>query len=290
MTTGRQESGVEQVGPRIRLAMNDLTEKEKQIVRGCLALGSDLQHFSIQEIAARHHVSSAMVVKTAQSCGFSGFKEMKDALVAYSQLPVVDLHEELNPDDDAATVVGKVFNTAINALQETLAIFDFDAIARAADALRNCASIDIYGAGGSGALAMDAYHKFLRIGIRTRVFTDSHLMVMSASLLQPGSVVLGFSHSGRTWAVVEAFSQARQQGATTIAISNARSSPLAEHTDILLCSVAQGSPITGESAAARVVQLGILDALFVLVAQTDYDQSIENLQRTINAVSGLRAI
>ena len=289
-SSGNWESGIEQVGPRLRLAMQELTDKERQIARDCLALGSELQHFSIQEIATRHGVSTALVVKTAQRCGFSGFKEMKDAITAYSQLPVVDLHEELNPKDNAATVVNKVFNTAINALQETLAIFDVGALERAAAVLASAPSIDIYGVGGSGALALDAFHKFLRIGVRSRVFTDSHLMVMSASLLQPGGAALGFSHSGRTHALVEAFKQAKQQGATTIAITNSRSSPLAACTDIVLCSVAQGSPITGENAAARIVQLNILDALFVLVAQNDYNRALDQLQHTIDAVSSLRSI
>ena len=279
-----------QVGPFIRLAMHEMTEKEREIVRDCLSLGKDLSDFSVQEIASRNGVSPAMVVKVAQRCGFSGFKEMKSSLVAYSQLPGADLHEELNPQDNAATVVEKVFKTAMNALQETLAIIDVDKLDLAAAALRSAKTIDIYGVGGSGALALDAYHKFLRIGIRTGLFTDSHLMVMSANLLEPGSVVLGFSHSGRTRAIVEAFALAKERGATTILITNTPTSPLATHTDLLFCSVSQGSPITGESAAARIVQLNILDALFVLVAQGDYERSLSNLERTIKSVSSLRAI
>lgn len=289
-TLAKPRFEVEQVGPRIRIAMQEMTQKESQILRYCLSLGGGLAEMSVHSIAARHDVSAAMVVKVAKRCGYSGFKDLKKALVAYSQLPVVDLHSELNPQDDARTVVEKVFNTAINALQETLAIFDFDAIERAAQVLRKASAIEIYGVGGSGAMALDAFHKFLRIGIRTQVLTDSHLIVMSSNLAGPNSVALGFSHSGRTRAIVEAFRLVKEQGATTIAITNSPNSPLAEYTDILLCSVAQGSPITGENAAARIVQLNILDSLFVLVAQGQYDLSLENLKRTIDSVSPLRAI
>jgi len=282
--------GIEQIVPRIRLMMHELTEKEQQIVRYCLSMGKDLNQQSIQEVAGHNNVSPAMIIKVAHRCGFSGYKEMKNSLVAYSQLPVVDLHEELNPNDDASTVVEKVFNTAINAIEETLAIIDVEAVATAADALKKATNIDFYGVGGSGALALDAYHKFLRIGLRTNVCIDSHLILMSANLLREGDVALGFSHSGRTRALVEAFAFAQKKGATTIAITNTPHSPLARYTDILLCSVAQGSPITGESAAARIVQLNILDALFVLVAQANYEQSLANLEMTINSVSSHRVI
>lgn len=278
-----------EIGPRIRLAMSGLTDKEQQVVRHCFALGAGLESLSIHELAGQQDVSAAMIVKLAQRLGFSGFREMKHALVEYSQLPEVDLHSELDPNDDAPTVMGKVFNTAVHALRETLAILDPDALMQAADILRAARAIDIYGAGGSGAMALDAHHKFLRVGIRTSVVTDSHLMIMSASLLGPDGAVLGFSHSGKTKAVIQAFRVAQEQGARTILITNTANSPLTRHSDVILSAVAQGSPITGENAAARVAQLCILDSLFVLVAQGAYEQSLRNLDKTIDAVVDLRA-
>jgi len=51
---------------------------------------------------------------------------------------------------------------------------------------------------------------------------------------------------------------------------------------------AQGSPLTGENAAARIAQLNILDALFVVVAQRDYAQAERQLGRTMLAVAHKR--
>jgi DNA-binding MurR/RpiR family transcriptional regulator len=257
-------------------------------VRYCFTLGAGLEELSIHELAERQDVSAAMIVKLAQRLGYSGFREMKQALVAYSHLPIGDLHSELNPNDNSATVVDKVFKTATYALHETQAVLDLAALEKAANALRAARTIDLYGAAGSGAMAADAYHRFLRIGVRTSVITDSHLMIMSASLLGPESAVLGFSHSGHTLAVTQAFARAQQQGATTILITNTAHSPTSKCSDIVLCSIAQGSPITGENAAARVAQLCIFDALFVLVAQRAYDQSLDNLEKTISAVASMR--
>lgn len=44
----------------------------------------------------------------------------------------------------------------------------------------------------------DVQHKFLRIGVRCQAYPDAHIMMMSASLLQEGDVVLVVTHSGRT--------------------------------------------------------------------------------------------
>jgi DNA-binding MurR/RpiR family transcriptional regulator len=128
----------------------------------------------------------------------------------------------------------------------------------------------------------------LRIGIRANVQDDSHMMLMSAALLGPQDIAIGFSHSGNTTAVIEAIQLARKNGARTIAITNYNSSALAQVADIVLCSTAQGSPLMGENAAARIAQLNILDALFVAVAQRNYGVAEKNLQKTMAAVMSKR--
>ena len=56
---------------------------------------------------------------------------------------------------------------------------------------------------------------------------------------------------------------------------------------MVLCSTAQGSPLLGENAA-RIVQLNILDAVFVAVAQRDLEAAERNLASTMRAVQGKR--
>jgi RpiR family transcriptional regulator, repressor of rpiB and als operon len=127
-------------------------------------------------------------------------------------------------------------------------------------------------------------HKFLRVGVRASVFDDTHMMAMSASLLKGDDLVLAFSHSGRTASILEAVQIARSNGAKIIAITNYGSSPLADLSDVVLCSTALGSPLTSENAAARIAQLNIMDAVFMAVAQKDYKSAEENLAQTLAAV------
>lgn len=44
------------------------------------------------------------------------------------------------------------------------------------DLMINSEKILICGLGASGAIAMDAFHKFLRLGLNVVIFTDNHLM------------------------------------------------------------------------------------------------------------------
>jgi DNA-binding MurR/RpiR family transcriptional regulator len=271
------------VGPRIRMLLPELTPSESRVAELMLRSSAD-DPLPLKRVAADAAISEAMVVKAAKRLGFAGFKELRAAVGAYKQLPNVDLHEDLGEHDSAEIIVQKVFRTAIQALEETLTILDMDGFRRAADLLHGASQREFYGLGGSAQIARDVAHKFLRIGIRASVFEDTHMMAMSASLLQQGDVVVAFSHSGRTTGVLEATQIAKLNGANVIALTNYESSPLADVADVVLCSTALGSPLTSENAAARIAQLNIMDAIFMAVAQKSYSSAEENLSRTMSAV------
>jgi RpiR family transcriptional regulator, repressor of rpiB and als operon len=275
------------VGPRIRMLLPELTPSEMRVTEVMLRSAAD-DPLPLKRVAADAELSEAMVVKTAKRLGFTGFRELRAALSAYKQQPHVDLHEDLQPDDPAEVIVNKVFRTAIQALEETLAILDMDGFRRAADLIHSAGQRDFYGLGGSAQIARDVAHKFLRIGVRASVYDDTHMMAMSASLLKPGDLVLAFSHSGRTTSLLEAVQIARSNGAKIISVSNYESSPLAGMSDVVLCSTAMGSPLTSENAAARIAQLNIMDAIFMAVAQKSYSAAEENLAQTMAAVQSKR--
>jgi RpiR family transcriptional regulator, repressor of rpiB and als operon len=275
------------VGPRIRMMLPEMSPLESRITERLLRADFD-ETVPLRAVADDAGVSEAMVVKTAKKLGFDGFRELRAALVAYRRQPSVDLHQELQPEDTAETILQKVFRTSIQALEETLAILDVAAFRRSAELIHGSRQRDFYGLGGSAQIARDVAHKFLRIGIRASVFDDSHMMAMSANLLGSGDLVVAFSHSGRSSGLVDAVQLAKGNGAAIVAVTNYESGPIAELADAVLCSAAQGSPLTGENAAARIAQLNIMDAVFVAVAQMGYAQAENNLSRTMAAVQSKR--
>jgi RpiR family transcriptional regulator, repressor of rpiB and als operon len=275
------------VGPRIRMMLREMTPSETRITEILLRSAAE-DSMPMKRLADEAGVSEAMVVKTAKRLGFAGYRELRAALLEYKRQPNVDLHQEVTPDDTAQTIVQKVFRTSIQALEETLAILNMDAFLHAVELIHGAHQRDFYGLGGSAQIARDVSHKFLRIGVRTSVFDDTHMMAMSASLLRAGDVVIAFSHSGSTLGVLDAVQIARNNRASIVAVTNYESSPLAELSDVVLCSTAQGSYLTSENAAARIAQLNIMDAVFIAVAQKGYQAAETNLARTMAAVQAKR--
>ena len=276
------------VGAQIRMRLPSLTPLEGKVAADVLARRDITDATTLRAVAEGSGVSDAMVVKVAKKLGFAGFREFRQGLIGYYGSDTAMLHSEISVDDTADQVVQKVFRTAMQAIEETFAILDLEAFERAADYLHRAKQRDLYGLGGSAQIARDVNHKFLRIGLRTSVFDDAHMMMMSAALLTPDDVAVAFSHSGSTSAVIDALELARRNGARTIAVTNYADSHLARIADVVLCSTAQNSPLLGENATARIAQMNLLNALFVVTAQRDRKAADANLGRTMRAVQSKR--
>ena len=272
------------VVPRLRMMRPNLTLRERKILTYLLDNATSAAELKITKVADDFDVSESMIVKLAKRVGFSGFRELKAHLTDYGASHAGAPYEEVTPSDDAAAIVRKLFRASMQALEETLAILDLEQFERAAELCFRAATRDIYGCGGSAAIARDAAHKFLRIGLRCGCYEDTHLMAMSAATLTPDDVVLAISHSGRSTAVLDAVRIAKSRGPAVIALTSYQSSPIARYADAALVSTARSSPYTGENAAARIAQLNLIDALFVRVAFMDRRAAEERLARTMQAV------
>jgi DNA-binding MurR/RpiR family transcriptional regulator len=270
---------------RLRAHLSSLTPLEASALFTLVHRRATAHDTLLKCVAAETGVSEALIVKIAKKLGFDGFRQLREALAEHHRTAHADLHEELCVTEGAGARLQKVLRASVQAIEQGLGSVSPEALERAADCLHAARQRDFYGEGGSGQVARDAAHQFLRIGVRTSVFDDSQQMMMSAALLRRGDAVMAFSHSGQTTAVVEAARQARQNGARLIALTNRTDSPLSRESDVALCANLPTSPWAGENAAARLVQLGVLDALLTAVAEKDYAAAERNLGLTTAALS-----
>ncbi|KQN56584.1 MurR/RpiR family transcriptional regulator [Erwinia sp. E602] len=276
------------IGAQIRMRLPGLTPLERKVVDSITSKTDLTEQTSIKEIAQANNVSEAMVVKIAKKLNFSGFREFRSSLLFYNYSEVAGLHAEIEADDSSEQLLAKVFRTSIQAMEETMSILDISEFNRAAEILFKARHIDLYAVGGSATVARDLSHKLLKIGIKTTVYDDAHIMLMSAAVLADDDAVIAISHSGATRAVNDPIKLAARNGAKVIAITNYAESPIARNAQVVLTSTSQGSHLLGENAASRIAQLNILDALFVAIAQKDLKTAEKNLMKTQQAVQDLR--
>ena len=256
---------------RLRAHLSSLTVLEACTLFSLIHRWASGEDTLLKCAAADAGVSEALIVKMAKKLGFEGFRQLREALDEHNRLAEkTDLYAELCAPEGACVRLQKVLRASIRSLEQGLARVSPEALERAADCLYAARQRDFYGEGVSGQVARDAAHQFLRIGVRVSVFDDSQLMLMSAALLRRGDVVMAFSDSGQTAAVLEAARQARRNGAQLIALTNRSDTALGRESDVALCTNLHSLPWAGENAAARLAQLSVLDALSSAVMQKGY--------------------
>lgn len=268
------------LAPYLRMKQEGMTENESRIVEWLLKPGNLSSAPAIKDVAEALAVSEAMIVKVSKLLGFSGFRNLRSALEDYFSQSEQVLPAELAFDEAPQDVVNKVFNITLRTIMEGQSIVNVDEIHRGARFFYQAKQRDLYGAGGSNAICADVQHKFLRIGVRCQTYPDAHIMMMSASLLKEGDVVLVVTHSGRTSDVKAAVELAKKNGAKIICITHSYHSPIAKLADYIICSPAPETPLLGRNASARILQLTLLDAFFVSVAQLNIEQATINMQKT----------
>ncbi|WP_332691680.1 MurR/RpiR family transcriptional regulator [Halalkalibacter lacteus] len=270
---------------RISSSYSSFSSKEQMIADYILENPKKIIHSTISQIAEDLGIAEATVFRFCKRIGYKGYQAMKIALASEIVTPIEDIHETISEDDDESTVAEKIFKSNIRTLEETKQIIDQNSFKKAVDAFLSAGKIEFYGSGGSGIIANDAQHKFLRIGIKTFFYSDTHLQIMSASQLTSNDLVVLISHSGASKDILEVAEVAKKAGATTIGITNLAKSPLSQTVDIALYTVSAETEFRSEALASRIAQLSIVDALFVNVSMQRQESVKNSLQKMRNAIS-----
>lgn len=271
---------------RIRSVYPSLAKVHKRIADRILEAPRNVVTMPVTELAELAGASEASVVLFCKKLGYRGFQHLKFELsVEVFSSSSSDIHEEIDSRDEVPVIIKKVFNTSIQALNDTMKILDPAALQAAADAIVAADRVLIIGAGISGMIAEDFWMKLFRINRNVACYNDQAWMKMAASIAGPGDLVFAVSHSGSTKSVIESLTMAKARGARTIGLTNYQNSPVSKIVDILLLTSSRESGIREEEMTSRIAQLAVVDSLFVTVANRFYETSAANLRHTRQAVA-----
>ncbi|BAS28273.1 MurR/RpiR family transcriptional regulator [Limnochorda pilosa] len=272
---------------RIRASYSSLRPSERRVADFVLKQPERVTALSVTEMAARAQTSESTVVKLAQRLGYKGYQQLKMVLageVGSARTAEGRIYGEIRVGDSLADIKEKLIRSEMQGLQETLPLLDEESLARSQEAILGARRIHFYGVGASGMVALDAQHKFARIGLPAWAYVDPHQATAFASLLREGDVAIGISYSGNTLDVLEAIQTAGRAGATTVAITAQMGSPLARAAAITLVTGAVESPFRSGAMVSRICQLAVVDILFIAVAVRRPDESFASLERSHRAV------
>jgi len=265
---------------------DSFSDKEKTVADYILSRPADAVHPSIEELAASIGVSVSTLLRFVKKLGYEGYQQFRIALATETLAPESRFYETSVMDsEDPVTVV---FSAARSALDMTEKLLDRHALKEVALLACKAPVFYIFGLGGSGVVARDAVHKFIRSGLHCQTAEDYHLQLMMASQADREDLALVVSNTGAnkdTLAIVDIL---KKTGCRVAAITTYPRSPLARVADYLLLSAALGASVISEAFSARIAHLAIIDSLYIEVMEILKDKGLSSVEKMRAAIAGRR--
>lgn len=256
---------------------DNLSAKEKQIADFILEHPRESVNPSIEELAERIGISESTMVRFARKLGYSGYQRFRIALARETIPSTSQLFER--DVIDAADGFDAVFTSAITSLIETQKILDRSLIMSVATMMANARNVYLLGLGGSNIVAEDALHKLVRTGITCQWAADFHLQLMMASQGSNEDVALLISHTGSGYDSLALAEELKANDVPLVVLTTNARSPLARLADYVLAVKAGSSMTVAESFSARIVDLAIIDLLYLQVMEVLKEKGIEQLNK-----------
>jgi len=250
----------------IRLKLKDLTQMQQHIAQFILGQPKEVINMSITQLAMATGVKSeSSIVKFYRTLGFAGYHDFKVNLTAEIAGKVFyHTYSDITENDNLVTIKQKIFQGAMQALQDNLNALNSDILLQAVTMIDQAKRVIFLGYGTSGAVALHAFFNFSRLGLNCHFSMDSHINAIILAEPQEGDVIFCISHSGESKDVVEPVKHAKPP-AKVIALTGSSDSHLSRIAEVCITTISEEVNYRTDAMVSRIVQTAIMDTMYTAV-------------------------
>ncbi|MET3581968.1 RpiR family carbohydrate utilization transcriptional regulator [Mesorhizobium robiniae] len=246
---------------------DEMGSAERRVARFVSANPSDVIHMSMARLSEECAVSDPTIMRFCRRFGFQGYQDFKLNL-AQSLVPSAPFaYEQIVPGDSIQNVVRKTARNSLNAIQRLLEDLSPGEVEAGAKLLSAVSWVGIYASGISEITALDAEHKFQRLGMRCAALIGRKKQWLHAETSRPNEVALIFSQSGHTKQMIDIATASRARGARVLSIT-AAGSPLAHVSDLLIAVLPYDRTEIMTPLASRLNHHLVVNMLVTAIAMT----------------------
>jgi DNA-binding MurR/RpiR family transcriptional regulator len=277
---------------QIERNLEHFTLAEKKVANYVLENPAQVMEMTTKKLSVACQSSEAAIMRFCKRIGIQSFKVMKLELAKELHTKGVGTPELVDSPfqlgDDPKLIMQKVIFNSIQALQNTEKMISVKTLSESIDKLHQAERVYVYGVGGSAVVVRDFAQKLLRINVNVFRSDDSHLqMVMTANATKK-DVIFVVSTSGKTKEVVDMLTIAKERNVCCILLTQNGPSPARRLADLVLTMSEEEHNIRIGTMTARIVQLAIIDALFVGLCSKRGQEIYERIIDTHQVVQHLK--
>lgn len=251
---------------RINSRYTRLSKGRKRIADFILNSVENAAQMTALSLAERNGVSEATVVRFATDLDYNGFPEFQKALRQYvsSKLTATQRIEFTNINLNPEEILPYVFNSDINKLKNTLTSIDRQSFDNSIKSILSAKKIYIVGVRSASYIAgfLGFNLKFMFDNVETvtaNAITDIFEQIVD---INKDDVIIGISFPRYSRRTVNVLKYARDCGATVIALTDSKNSPLNEFADYSLLAMSDMASF----ADSLVAPLSLINSLIVTLA------------------------
>ena len=271
----------------IRVKYNTLSKNQKTVANYILKNSKKCVRMTLSELGRECNLSETTIIRFINKLDYTSYQAFRLDMAQDIIKDGGTMEEEdydIKPGDSISEVKRKVIRNAASAINDISKLVDNRKLTSVIELIENAERVMFFGAGGSGVIAMDVYHKFLKCGKNVIHESNTHLALIHAAHLTNKDVLVLISHEGESKEVLECARIAQSSGAKVIGLTSYMNSDLAKMADLCIFSSTNDAAYYTEAMVSRLVQLVIMDILVVAYSTRlgDTDAS-RNIVKAIEA-------
>ena len=270
----------------IRVKYNTLSKNQKLVANYILENRSKCMRMTLSELGKECGLSETTIIRFINRLEYTSYQDFRlDMAQDISRLDIKEKdkdekeYQDIKYGDSIEEVKNKVISIASSAIKDINKLVTTETLTKAANMIGNARKVMFFGAGGSGVIATDVYHKFLKCGKNVINENNSHIALVHASQLTTDDLLILISHEGESKEVLQCGRLAQNQGAKVLALTGYMNSDLAKMADLCLFSSTNDGAYYTDAMVSRIVQLVIMDMLYIVIStRPDEDYALKAIE------------
>jgi DNA-binding MurR/RpiR family transcriptional regulator len=265
---------------RIVAILDQLTAKQRRLARFILENQTYIAFASAHDVGKEADVDAATVVRFSRRLGYRGYANLREEVRQHSLPAFLTATEKVSrtlaAKERKREIIELIFAQDMENITATADANSHALLTETIRVLNRAGEVYILGSGLSAPVASAFAHQLALVGIRSRAvlgpFVQSAVEIAGASAKD---VVVGIGLWRYLRDTVALLAAAQHVGATTIALTDTKISPLARHASIVLIAATR----TPEIPHSVTSLLTLCNALSSGLALTNPARTLKRLQR-----------
>ncbi|CEJ72457.1 RpiR family transcriptional regulator [[Clostridium] sordellii] len=270
-----------------------VTKSDKILIEYIKNNIDDVFYKPISQIAKESNIGEATITRFSKKMGFNGLQDFKVTLAqeisSLSKNKNI-INSNIENNEPVVDTAKKLLISNINTLESTVDIINGQDIHKSSQLIINANRIYFVGIGYSGIIAQDSNYKFMRIGLNCVSFDSSHTMIMMASIMEKGDLLIAISHSGETDEIIKTVKLAKENEVDVISITKKKESSLKDISDIHLEYISEETLLETGSISSKLAQIFLIDLIYTQVVKEISSEAIDRKIKTTDAIKTLKNI